>query len=275
MSRAKLSRKGARQSAAILTGDSGFVCFAETNSSQKVIVMQSLEELIPLKRPTARRPLLGTTMLLVEDSRFVCEAVRLLSTRSGARIRRADSIANARRHLAIYHPSVAIIDVGLPDGSGLDLIETLTHGTPKIDVVLGTSGDSSFEDQVMAAGANGFLTKPIASLASFQSAILDHLPRDRQPPARAITDETVDPEKIAFHDDLMHIRDILTGHNDNETLDYATQFLQGVAASVGDSDLEQAVATLAKHRNGNQKSKAALDNLTVLLEARLKETEVI
>ncbi|MEL7345922.1 MAG: response regulator, partial [Pseudomonadota bacterium] len=79
--------------------------------------------------PTAEKPLLGQTLLVVEDSRFSCEAVRLLCLRSGARIRRADSIRSARRHLRTYRPSIILVDIGLPDGSGLDLIHELNTAT--------------------------------------------------------------------------------------------------------------------------------------------------
>src|SRR5210317_1182874 len=86
--------------------------------------------------PTSARPLLGLTILVVEDSRYACEAMRLLCLRSGARIRRADCIRSARRHLQVYRPSVVIIDLGLPDGSGGDLIRELATTEPRVDVIL-------------------------------------------------------------------------------------------------------------------------------------------
>ncbi|MDG1868398.1 MAG: response regulator, partial [Yoonia sp.] len=104
--------------------------------------MDNAEEFMMTRPPTARRPLLGLTVLVLEDSRFACEAVRLLCLRSGARIRRADSLEHARKHLTVYRPTVLIVDVGLPDGSGLDLINDLSSASPRIDVILGTSGDA-------------------------------------------------------------------------------------------------------------------------------------
>ena len=118
-----------------------------------------------LPAPTANRPLLGLTVLVIEDSRFACEAMRLLCLRSGARIRRADSLRSARRHLQVYRPSVAIIDLGLPDGSGLDLIIDLVANSPRPEVILGTSGDPYSQEAAIKAGADGFLAKPVTSLS--------------------------------------------------------------------------------------------------------------
>ena len=65
-----------------------------------------------------RQCLFAVTILLVEDSRSASEAIRLYAAESGARVRRADSLHAASRHLAIYRPSVVMVDLGLPDGDG-------------------------------------------------------------------------------------------------------------------------------------------------------------
>ena len=99
-----------------------------------------LEQFMMSHPPTADRPLQGLTVLVVEDSRFASEAIRLLSLRSGARIRRADSLRAAHRHLRVYRPSIVIIDMGLPDGCGADLIRELAADTVRVPVLLAMSG---------------------------------------------------------------------------------------------------------------------------------------
>jgi len=113
-------------------------------------------------RPTTARPLQGMTVLVVEDSRYSSEALRLMCLRSGARIRRADCVASAKRHLNVYRPSAAIIDLGLPDGSGLDLIRTMHRARARVPILIGTSG-AEREAAAAAcaeAGANGMAFFP-------------------------------------------------------------------------------------------------------------------
>ena len=198
---------------------------------------------------SGRRPLLGLTILVVEDSRYACEAMRLLCLRSGARIRRADSLKSARRHLQVYRPSVVIIDMGLPDGSGAELIEALSGASRQVAVILGISGDENTESAALAAGADGFLPKPIVSVAAFQNAILNNMPPERQPIGpRPITDEAVEPDILAFRDDMAHAAEVLDEARDEKTLDYLAQFLGSVARSVGDSSLARAATRLVETR---------------------------
>lgn len=226
--------------------------------------------------PTAARPLLGLTILVIEDSRYACEAMRLLCLRSGARIRRADCIRSARRHLQVYRPSVVIIDLGLPDGDGSELIEELTQTDPRVDVVLGTSGDLSGEDTAIAAGADGYLPKPVTSLALFQQVILSNLPAERRPVGpRSVEDEEILPDLIAFQDDMAHIADVLDDPEDEKTLDYVAQFIGGVARSAQDKGLEQAAEALAQARASGSSVHAATSQLTGLVKQRLTQKVAI
>lgn len=203
----------------------------------------------PHRVPTPGRPLLGLTILVVEDSRYACEAMRLLCLHSGARIRRADCLGSARRHLTVYRPSVMIVDLGLPDGSGLDLIEEMANSPPRVEVLLATSGDDFAQEAAIAAGADGFLAKPVSSIAAFQEAILSRLPESRRPDLpRLVSTETVHPDPVAYRDDMAHVADVLTDATDTKTLDYVAQFLRGVARSARDATLAEAAEDLARAR---------------------------
>ncbi|MEL7097200.1 MAG: response regulator [Pseudomonadota bacterium] len=225
-----------------------------------------------LPRPSAMRPLLGLTVLVVEDSRFACEAMRLLCLRSGARIRRADSLRAARRHLRVYRPSVVIVDLGLPDGSGADLIASLQEAFPRPEVIIGTSGDDGGEKIALDAGAQAFLDKPITSLAVFQETILGQLPPERQPLGpRQTSSERIAPDPIAFQDDMAHVADVLEGQADARTLDYVAQFLAGVARSAEDSPLEKAALALAARRADGGAAASETAVLAGMVQDRLNQ----
>lgn len=235
-----------------------------------------IADLIWSRRPTAERPLLGQTVLVVEDSRFACEAMRLLCLRSGARIRRADSLRSAARHLAVYRPSVVVADIGLPDGSGVSLLRDLSRRQPRVNVLLATSGDEAHRDAALAAGADDFLAKPLTSLAVFQSAILAHLPPEAHPPGpRAVADGAVAPDPIALRDDLSHVAELLASAPDGAALDYAAQFLGGVAASARDEALVRAAEDLRASRSSGPGVQAAIAGLARLIEARLATAGVV
>lgn len=238
--------------------------------------MDDNERLALHLRPTATRPLLGLTILVVEDSRYSCDAVRLLCLRSGARIRRADCLKSARRHLQVYRPSVVIVDLGLPDGSGAELISELSIACPRVDVVLGTSGDSFAEEVALAAGADGFLAKPVSSVIAFQNAILTALPPERRPIGpRLVSDDPVSPDPLAYRDDMAHAADVLQESTDDSTLSYLTQFLAGVARSAGDGILQKAAEDLADARAAGRPTGAGLARVSSLVRDRMADRMAI
>ncbi|MDF1855253.1 response regulator [Pseudooceanicola sp.] len=226
--------------------------------------------------PSADRPLLGLTVLVVEDSRFASEAMRLLCLRSGARIRRADCLRSAHRHLQVYRPSVVIVDLGLPDGSGADLITELTSAMPRVSVVLGLSGDDGAKARALGAGADGFIAKPVESLAQFHTALLRHLPPDRQvAQQRPVTQDMVHPDRIAFRDDMAHLAEVLSKNLEDTTLDYLAQFLGGLARSARDQELISAAVALAMSRKEGRATRSDVARIAGLVQERLTDRAAI
>jgi DNA-binding NarL/FixJ family response regulator len=205
-------------------------------------------------------PLQGLTLLAVEDSRFASEALRLLCQRSGARLRRAETLAAARRHLTVYRPDVVIVDFGLPDGDGGDLIRALAALRAPGLLILGTSGDPARRAEAMAAGAQGFLDKPPESLAAFQRAILAHFPGAAVGPDAAMPA----PDPIALQDDLSRAAALLATRPDAAGQRYITGFLGGIARSAHDAALAQAAGRAAA-------APQDLHRLAALVRARLDD----
>ncbi len=235
-----------------------------------------MDPLEAMMAPTASRPMLGMTVLVVEDSLFASEALRLLCLRSGARIRRADCLKSARRHLRVYRPTAIVIDMGLPDGSGVELIEQLSRGVPKVGVIVGMSGDIGMEEAALGAGADCFLSKPLTSLGVFQSTILSHMPAEyRIPGPRPVTSEDVEPDQVAYRDDMAHAAEMLREMPDDAVLSYLTQFLRGAAKCAGDRPMQKAVERLAAARDDGAVPGAEVSALAGLLQERIGQRMVI
>lgn len=206
-------------------------------------------------------PLQGLTILAVEDSRFASEALRLLCQRSGARLRRADTLEAAARHLSLYRPDVVIVDLGLPDGDGADLIRALSRHTGTGPVVLATSGDPAGKALGLAAGAVAFLPKPPESVAAFQRAILRHI----SGPAALDAAEAglpLQPDTLALRDDLAHAARLLAAARGAAQRRYVAGFLGSLAQSAHDVLLARAADEAVSHDAG-------LHRLAALVRERL------
>lgn len=204
----------------------------------------------------AKYPLRGVTVLLVEDSRLASEVFRVMCMRSGARIRRADSIRSAMRHLQTYRPNVAIIDMGLPDGSGASLIEKITRGGNHMPAVLGLSGDDSRIAEASEAGAAGFILKPLESISAFQEAVLTVLPPEMRPKGlRVVNNRGVSPDLQALQDDLCQLETLLQSDLDARQHGYAVQFLSSLARSAADPVLDGAARVLSQDNSHSTISK--------------------
>ena len=191
----------------------------------------------PRVSQSADLPLCGVTVLVVDDSRFACDGLRLMLRRLGARFRRAESLRAADAHLRLYRPDVVIVDLGLPDGRGEGLIHALLAKAQR-PVVLGLSGDSRGGVDALAAGADGYLEKPLESLTTLQDKILALLP-DRAVAALPRPDLAFVADPLALRDDLAYAAGLLDHDPDAPTRLYVAGFLGGVAQQSHDTPLAE------------------------------------
>lgn len=123
------------------------------------------------------------TALLVDDLAPARAWLRsaLLDAFPEVRIAEAGSLAEARVALAALGqaPDLALIDLGLPDGSGLRIIEGLQREqAPTLCVVSTVFDDDAHVFPALRAGAQGYVLKdlPGAALARMLRGILDGQP---------------------------------------------------------------------------------------------------
>lgn len=197
--------------------------------------------------PSPDLPLAGLTLLAVEDSRYACDALRLMAQRSGARLRRAGTLDEALRHLRVYRPDAVLLDPGLPDGCGLDLMALPAIRGRGAPPVLAMSGDPGWRAAALAAGAAGFVDKPLAGLAAFRSAVLSVLPERAWLAGLTPLLAALPPgDPLALCDDLAAAARHLAagGPEDDRARRYVAGFLGGLAQATGDVVLAHAVADL-------------------------------
>lgn len=244
--------------------------------------MNDLEPFSINRLPAPNRPLLGITVLVVEDSRYACDAIRLLCLRSGARIRRADSLHAARKHLKVYRPTVILADLGLPDGSGAallaEMVQASPHPGPRHCVLLAMSADPERAQEALEAGADEFIAKPFTRLDAFQSLILRHLPEEmRVRGMRALESSEVVPDRLAYLDDMSHVAELLGAGERAEASDmaYVAQFLAGVARSAEDEPLCNAACELARARARGLPTGPITARIAGMVQQRLSERVAI
>lgn len=94
-------------------------------------------------------------------------------------LREAGSVAEALRQLQDFQPDLALVDLGLPDGSGVRIIESLQASAPECLCVVSTVfDDDAHVFPALRAGAQGYVLKdqPSSTLARMLRGILDGQP---------------------------------------------------------------------------------------------------
>ncbi|BEP51840.1 response regulator transcription factor (plasmid) [Variovorax sp. V116] len=101
-------------------------------------------------------------VLIVDDDEPVRSRLQriVLEVHGHALCVQADSLAQARAQLALRRFDLALVDVGLPDGSGIELVEWMqTHAPQTESVIVSSLGDDATVLRAIRGGATGYLLK--------------------------------------------------------------------------------------------------------------------
>ena len=102
-------------------------------------------------------------ILLVEDSALVVEALRVLFEETGHRVSVAHTIVDAVSVCLDDPPDVMLLDLGLADGDGLAVLETLARRGVALPRTFALTGrdDAATVARCAAAGCREVLVKPV------------------------------------------------------------------------------------------------------------------
>jgi two-component system response regulator AtoC len=101
-------------------------------------------------------------VLLVEDEKLLRWALEQQLKRAGHQVDSAGDLATAAAHLESRQPDVVLLDLGLPDGHGLDFFEANRERLEgSVVIVMTALGQIGEAVRAMKLGAIDFLTKPV------------------------------------------------------------------------------------------------------------------
>ena len=100
-------------------------------------------------------------VLLVEDDPTIGSAVRDFVASAGHAVDWSQDIETARDFLSVAGYDLILLDLGLPDGRGIDLLrETRRKGTDTAVIILSAQDQIAVRIEGLNAGADDYLTKP-------------------------------------------------------------------------------------------------------------------
>lgn len=99
-------------------------------------------------------------VLLIEDEKQIRRFVRVAVEEEGCQVIEAETLARGLIEAGTRQPDLLILDLGLPDGNGIDLIRELRTWSDVPILILSARTQEDDKIEALDAGADDYLTKP-------------------------------------------------------------------------------------------------------------------
>ena len=106
---------------------------------------------------------LPTHILIVEDEAYIRRFVRLTLETEGHTVHEAATLQRGLIEAGTRRPDLVVLDLGLPDGDGVDLIRDLRTWSAMPIIVLSARSAEASKIAALDAGADDYLVKPFGS----------------------------------------------------------------------------------------------------------------
>ncbi|MCH7345420.1 two-component system response regulator CreB [Pelomonas sp. CA6] len=152
---------------------------------------------------------MSARILLLEDDPAIAQTVAFVLEREGYRLALCGWLHEARACLARAETDLALLDVGLPDGNGLDLCREIRQGPQPALPILMLSARSEESDKVagLELGADDYLAKPFSprELVARVRALLRRAQALREAPARPVAGFSIEAggSRVRYHGELL------------------------------------------------------------------------
>jgi len=113
-------------------------------------------------------------VLLVEDNPKILDINRRMLEKEGIMVLTAKTLEEARERIKIAVPDVAVLDIMLPDGSGLDFLSELRKVCSSPALFLTAKAERADVIAGLTAGGNDYITKPY-DIDEFRARVLGFL----------------------------------------------------------------------------------------------------
>jgi two-component system KDP operon response regulator KdpE len=142
-------------------------------------------------------------VLVVEDEPGIRRILRVLLEAEQYRVVEADTAARADSEARTHKPDLLIVDLGLPDASGLEVIRRVRAWSPVPVIVLSARTMEAQKVAALDAGADDYVTKPFGApelLARIRAALRRNVRNAQRPPLLRLGEVVVDLARRAAHD---------------------------------------------------------------------------
>jgi len=122
-------------------------------------------------------------ILIVDDEPQIRKFLRTTLTSHDYQVTEGEKVSEALKALTLHPPDLMLLDLGLPDGDGLDVIKELRGWSQLPVIVLSARGQEQDKVTALELGADDYLTKPFgaAELLARITVALRHSRTGNQP----------------------------------------------------------------------------------------------